>query len=239
MIYIKQILKKYIMCYSLDLNSRESKNKIFVVIFCLCAVVLTNKTIAQDTTNTHILTVLSSDADLGTVRSYNQSGSIITAMPNNTSVNFSGTATLIAIPKAGKIFVGWSDSVLNNPRMVDVSQDTTFTAIFEDCETANIDGITDRTIYANIYPHAVRDNHFIVELDASIIGSVLEMYDRWGTLVLQQVLSSQMNIIFMQNFADGVYFVGISYNGEYLVTASVTKIGGQIHLFFCKLFLST
>ena len=194
-----------------------------VAFFCLCTAIFTNMAMAQSP-DPCTLTVLSSDANSGSVRSYSRSGSIITAMPNNTSVNFSGTAELIAIPQAGKIFVGWSDNVLNNPRTVDVSQDTTFTAIFEECETANINGTMESTVYFKISPNPLKDN-LIVEIDASVIGGVLEIFTMTGTLLLQQVLSSQMEIISMQNFADGIYFVQIlNYNGESLGVSKVLKI---------------
>ena len=200
------------MFYSLNLNLR--RNKIFVVIFCLCTFILTSKTIAQNP-DSCVLTVLSSDGNLGSVRSYSRSGSLITSMPNNTSVNFSGTAELIAIPQAGKIFVGWSDNVLNNPRTVEVSQDATFTAIFDDCETVNIDGITENPIYFKIYPNRVIDN-LTVEVDVSAIGGMLEIFTVAGTRLLQQVISNQQEIISMQNFASGIYFITLSFNGMVL-----------------------
>ena len=210
------------MYYSLDLNL--GKSKIFVVIFCLCTFVLTSKVMAQNPDN-HILTVLSSDANLGSVRSYSRSGSIITSMPNNTSVNFSGTAELIAIPQAGKIFVGWSDNVLNNPRTVDVSQDMTFTAIFEECETADIVGTIESPVYFKIYPNVIVYDNFTVEIDASLIGSVLRIYSARGQLLLQQTLLSQMEIISMQNYANGIYFVQLlNYNGESLEAICVSKL---------------
>ena len=132
-------------------NAQKRKNRVnkhFLMFFIFLAIVLGRggtEVAAQDP-DTYTLTVLSSDENLGSVRSYSRSGSLITSMPNNTSVNFSGTAELIAMPQAGKIFVGWSDSVLNNPRIVDVNQDMTFTAVFDDCETVNINGITENTV---------------------------------------------------------------------------------------------
>ena len=111
------------------------KCNVFVMTFCLYMVAFTSKTWAQVTST---LTVLSSDVNLGSVRSYSMDDGIITVTPNKTSANFSGTAELVAVPQAGKVFVGWSDSVLNNPRIVTVSQDTTFTAIFDDCENVDI-----------------------------------------------------------------------------------------------------
>ena len=201
----------------------ESKNKIFAMIFFLCIVSLTGKIIAQDTVS-HTLTVLSSDINLGTVRSYSTVGKIITITPNNTSASFSGTADLIAIPQAGKVFVGWSDDVLNNPRTVTVGQDMTFTAIFKDCETANIEGITDSMVtYFKFSPNPVID-YLMVELDVSAIGGVLEIWDRWGRMVIQQVVSSQMEIISMQHLADGIYYLRLlSYDGKTLDVASITK----------------
>ena len=71
----------------------------------------------------------------------------ITASTNNPAwgkVNGAGvfneneTATLTAIPNNGYHFVKWDDEVTDNPRTVVVTQDSTFTAIFE----ANIFTIT-------------------------------------------------------------------------------------------------
>ncbi len=45
--------------------------------------------------------------------------------------NENETATLTAIPNNGYRFVKWSDEVTDNPRTVVVTQDSTFTAIFE------------------------------------------------------------------------------------------------------------
>ena len=200
-------------------RSRKSKvSKHFLMFFMFLSIVLGRggtQVAAQDPDN-HTLTVISSDANLGSVRSYSRSGSIITSMPNNTSVNFSGTAELIAMPQAGKIFIGWSDSVLNNPRIVDVNQDMTFTAIFDECKTVNIDGITENTVHFRILPNPVIDN-LIVELDVSAIGGVLEVLNVMGTILLQQTVSSQIEIISMQNFAAGIYMIKLSCNGEVFV----------------------
>jgi hypothetical protein len=80
--------------------------------------------------NATTLTVLSSDNDLGNARSYSAVRSLITSTPSNESATFSGTAELIAIAKAGKVFTGWSDGNTDNPRTFIVSTDTTITAIF-------------------------------------------------------------------------------------------------------------
>jgi len=80
--------------------------------------------------------VLSSDVTFGHARSYGLSGGVITSTPDHIAANFSGTAELIAIPKAGNVFVGWNDDNFENPRTVTVTgnEDVTYTAIFAECE---------------------------------------------------------------------------------------------------------
>jgi hypothetical protein len=84
------------------------------------------------------LTVLSSNNSLGNAYSLS-GGSYITTTPSNTVATFSGTATLLALPRGGKVFVGWSDGNLDNPRTVSVSTDAEYTAVFADCESTGLE----------------------------------------------------------------------------------------------------
>ena len=77
------------------------------------------------------ITVLSNNNDFGAVWSISN-GKVITSTPSSTSALYGGTITLIASPKAGKIFVGWADGSVENPRTVNVTKNVTYTANFAD-----------------------------------------------------------------------------------------------------------
>lgn len=66
----------------------------------------------------YTVTVTANDPDLGTVTG---SGTY----PQNTTIEIS------AMPNEGILFNGWDDGNTDNPRSVTVTQDTTFTALFE------------------------------------------------------------------------------------------------------------
>ncbi len=57
------------------------------------------------------------------------------------------TATLTATPNEGYAFAGWSDGNTDNPRIVTVTQDSTFTATFAASEYVDL-GLTSGTLWA-------------------------------------------------------------------------------------------
>jgi hypothetical protein len=118
------------------------------------------------------------------------------------------TAVIAATPLVGYQFKQWSDGNTDNPRIVTVTTDTTFTAIF-----SGIDG-TQATAFA-LYPNPVRDELFIsgVSGEARIVISDLS----GRTVGVKNISSLQTGEISINvsHLAKGVYLIKIgNYTGK-------------------------
>ena len=171
------------------------------------------------------LTVLSSDAALGNARSYGLSGGVITSTPDNTTAEFTGTAELLALPKAGVMFVGWDDDNTDNPRTVVVAEDVTYTAIFavcnecEECEKCEeCPGVTSAgefgaasSVAIQAYPNPA-DNLLHVTLATSASGH-LTLYDMAGKSVFTQSVTGTNAVLNIGSLASGSYILRLVENG--------------------------
>jgi hypothetical protein len=86
------------------------------------------------------LTVLSSDVSKGDAYSFAGCG-FVTTTPTNTQANHSGSITLLALPRGGNVFLGWNDGNLENPRVINVTSDVTYTANFATCTETGIQSV--------------------------------------------------------------------------------------------------
>jgi hypothetical protein len=167
------------------------------------------------------LTVLSSDVNLGNAISMS-GGSILTiTTPNSTSTTFSGTATLYVLPKANKVFTGWSDGNTDNPRTVTVSSDTTFTANFATCENVGIKSVNAESPL-KVYPNPT-NNTVYVELERFVNNGTLTLFDMSGKLVLSQSLNGNSAQINLSALTAGNYILRLVENGTASAGVQVIK----------------
>ena len=159
------------------------------------------------------LTVLSSDIALGNAISLSGSNLLTTTTPNNTSVTFSGTATLYATAKANKVFTGWADGNTDNPRTVTVSSDTTFTATFATCESLDIDEVKSASAPSNVFPNPT-NNILNVQLEEFVSNGTLTLFDMNGKVVLSQSVSGTSAQINLSALSAGNYVLRLVENGK-------------------------
>jgi hypothetical protein len=167
------------------------------------------------------LTVLSSDVNLGNAISMSGGSTLTTTTPNSTSTTFSGTATLYVLPRANKVFTGWSDGNVDNPRTVTVSSETTFTANFATCENVGIVE-TGRAPSLQVYPNPT-NNTLNVELERFVNNGTLTLFDMSGKLVLSQSLNGNSAQINLSALTAGNYILRLVENGTASAGVQVIK----------------
>ncbi|MDR2408859.1 MAG: PKD domain-containing protein [Bacteroidales bacterium] len=114
------------------------------------------------------------------------------------------TITIAAIPNTGYQFVQWNDGNTDNPRTITLTQDTTFTAIFE--ETI---GITDlETSAISVYPNPTRDCIHIV-LPNNVTHAVFTLYDMQGKELIRKEIGKQ-DMVSVNNLATGIYIYNVT-----------------------------
>ena len=173
------------------------------------------------------LTVLSSNAALGNAMSLNSDlllTTTIPANPNRTTVQFSGVAQLLALPKAGNVFVGWNDGNTDNPRTVNVTADATYTAIFAECETSGGSTKTSagemQTSHMQVFPNPTV-NILQVQFETPVRNGILTLYDMNGKTVLSQSASGEAAQINLSSLSAGSYILRLVENG---VTSTGIKV---------------
>ena len=167
------------------------------------------------------LTVLSNDINLGNAISINGCTTLTTTTPDNTTTTFSGTATLYALAKGGTLFVGWDDGNLENPRIVTVSSDTTFTANFATCNGAGIQDVRAASSL-KVYPNPTA-NTLHVEMEREVNNGTLTLFDLNGKAALSQPIngrSAQMNMSMLNT---GNYILRLVENGTASAGVQVIK----------------
>jgi hypothetical protein len=167
------------------------------------------------------LTVLSSDVSLGNAISMSGCSVLTTTTPNNPTATFSGTATLYALAKAGKVFIGWADGNLDNPRTVLVSSDTTFTATFATCEETGIRS-AQAAAPLKVYPNPALGTLY-VELENYVTNGTLTLFDMSGKIVLSQPFSGNSAQINMSSLTAGNYILRLVENGAASAGVQVIK----------------
>jgi len=167
------------------------------------------------------LTVLSSDVNLGNAISISGCSTLTTTTPDNTTATFSGTATLYALPKGGKLFVGWDDGNLDNPRMVNVTEDVTFTAIFADCTGAGISSVQAASPL-KVFPNPA-NSMLNVQLENYVTNGTLTLFDTGGKIVLLQAVNGNSAQINLSQLTAGNYILRLIENGTKSVGIQVIK----------------
>jgi hypothetical protein len=141
----------------------------------------------------------------------------VTVQSNNTvmgtasMIRYSCTsciATFKVVAKTGYRFEQWNDGNTDNPRIVTVTQDTAFTAIFDigvGIGTVEQTGIS-------IYPNPVQDAISIV-LPEHTTQASFRLYDMQGRLLLEQTLTTDEQVM-VSHLSSGIYLYTIDVNGK-------------------------
>ena len=141
----------------------------------------------------------SGDATMGTVN----------IIQSNTCTN--DEARIEATANAGYRFVQWNDGNTDNPRTLNVTQDTVFVAEFE-----AVNAIADVSHTSlRIYPNAVSNGRFTL----SGGQGKAEIYTMQGVTVGSYSLTEKETIIDVSHLAGGVYFVKVGSTTRKLVVS--------------------
>jgi hypothetical protein len=123
------------------------------------------------------------------------------------------TATIEAIPNTSYRFVRWDDGNTDNPRVIVVTRNISFEAIFN-VET----GIANReTSTISVYPNPAIDN-INITLPENVNQAVFILYDMQGRMLIKQVIGNQ-DAVQVNNLALGMYIYHVrtekqSYQGK-------------------------
>ncbi|OQA86264.1 MAG: hypothetical protein BWY27_01201 [Bacteroidetes bacterium ADurb.Bin234] len=133
-------------------------------------------------------------------------GTVSKSTPNCTDT----FSTLNATAKTGYIFIQWNDGNTDNPRTVNLTQDTTITAIF-----ALNNAIEDVDIFKNlkIYPNPTT-NQLNIDFYQNIIKEI-HIYDILGKEVSHMQINNSMINLHTETWENGMYLIKIiSENGS-------------------------
>lgn len=123
-----------------------------------------------------------------------------------------------AIPFAGFRFAGWSDGATENPRIVEVAQDTTVVAYFRDAMGLGEVSESERTFL--LYPNPAHEELFVTAGDEE--QGTLTLYDAAGRVLLRCPFFRQMRLD-VGSLAAGQYFVVVTCGEEAHVEALVKR----------------
>jgi hypothetical protein len=162
------------------------------------------------------LTVLSSDNNLGLATA--NCGWLWSNA--TTQGNVSGNVTLYALPKGGTVFLGWNDGNLDNPRIVNVQSDVTFTANFAACSGAGVAELRSAPAF-QVFPNPAKDN-LTVQLQEDTAGT-LAVFDLNGRIVKSQPINGSTAVINTSSLASGIYVIRLEKGGTAVAGVKFVK----------------
>lgn len=122
--------------------------------------------------------------------------------------------TITAIPSDSCYFVMWADSVTDNPRQFVLTQDTSFTAIFDRLKYEGLD-VVQPSLFA-IHPNPATDR-VTVTVPAQAFASgrqlILVVTDSQGRTMLQQNLTEAATTLSTESFPAGLYYITLQTPG--------------------------
>jgi len=200
-----------------------------VVAIAIClAGFSTNMALSQTSDCSFRLTVSTANVYLGNAMSIS-GGMIITTTPDKPTSTFGGSATLLALPKAGYIFVGWDDGNVENPRVVSITSDKTFNANFaqcEECKKCDDNPTSTKEMQAvapmKIFPNPVT-NILTVQLEKEAPNGSLAMFDMNGKIVLSKSVGGDTVQIDLSALSPGSYILRLNENGKLSAGVKVVK----------------
>ncbi len=115
---------------------------------------------------------------------------------------------------SGYRFVAWEDGEEQNPRSIVVTENGTFTAVFERKPTNPEDPTAIKEIQANtfikIYPNPVVDGRLVIEYDPPQTNMQAEIYTAQGVLVNTSPLTGKKTLVDVSRLASGAYLVKVN-----------------------------
>jgi hypothetical protein len=166
--------------------------------------------------STYTLEVISSDISLGHATSMSlASGATLTSTwnfggsfaPTNTA-QFGGKAILIATAKANSVFQKWNDGNTDPMRIVDITSNKTYTALFAACTSTSSTRDAFATADISIYPNPVDEELFIESPNLNISDETAFVYNTQGREVLSRRIS-EGNVLNVAHLPAGVYILKI------------------------------
>jgi hypothetical protein len=175
-----------------------------------------------NTSNPRTITVTQDTSFEATFAVFVPTMHLVTVSANNPTMgNVSGngsytpntTVSIAAVANAGYYFVQWNDGNTSNPRSFTITQDTTFTAIFES-------GVGTKSLEIStisVYPNPATDNIYIT-LPENVARAVFTLYDMQSKMLIRQEISNQ-DIVSVSHLATGTYIYHVrtekeSYQGK-------------------------
>ena len=142
----------------------------------------------------------------------------ITAKSNNSSAGQASVtqeptcennynAIIQATANSGYDFLRWEDNIIDNPRNVDITSDSTFTAIFE--ISAGIENLYDFDL--KIFPNPVNSNGILnIENETLKAGDRIAIYDMNGKLISTHFATGVKTAINIGSLSGGTYILKLS-----------------------------
>ena len=128
-------------------------------------------------------------------------------------------ATLTAIPAESYVFNGWTDGNEESPRIVTVTQDTVFEAIFAVDPTIGINQAA--TLEFTVSPNPTT-GRLTVQIDQQEPYEIT-IYDVNGKVLWSSKFESQVSEIDLSTFAAGQYLLVVRTKDKYGVKTIVKK----------------
>ena len=111
--------------------------------------------------------------------------------------------TITARAKPGFCFVQWSDGNTDNPRVIDLTQDTLFTAVFDTCTPQGIVSPDKTQLAFTAMPNPTSNT---VTVSTAAVGSyLLALYDMAGRCLMQSAFIGTSTTLDISSLAAGSY----------------------------------
>jgi hypothetical protein len=153
------------------------------------------------------LTVESNDVTMGTA----------TIIQSNSCTD--NTAIIEAVANEGYLFVQWNDGNTQNPRTITVTQDITYTAIFDTETGIPIVGTGHALSLPQIYPNPA-NNELRIKNYALQEGDRIELYNMLGH-PQSSIVNAPLSIINVSHLANGVYMLRIVSDNKVICAEKV------------------
>jgi hypothetical protein len=162
-------------------------------------------TVTQDTSFIATFDVVAQGIYRVTVLSGDQARGIVTGSGDYAA---NSSTTIGAIAYAGYRFAQWNDGNADNPRTITVTQDITYTAMFE-VET----GLLDRkTSTITVYSNPATDKITVV-LPDNVLHAVFTLYDMQGKVLVRRAIGNNDEVS-VDNLAVGIYIYNVTTDKE-------------------------
>ena len=159
------------------------------------------------------LNVLSSNTDYGHATSISMlSGAVLTSTWNfegnistSTSAQFSGKAFLTASARANSVFTGWDDGNLEPMRIVNITDNKTYTAQFSTLGVKEVQN----TSSISVYPNPTTGQITIYDEQFTMNGEEYHIYSPIGQLLMQGKLQGETTNVNVASLTKGIYYLKI------------------------------